>query len=125
MRGAKRTVTTGKSAGTGAAALLLAGMLIGRRAVLGGFSAKAWAAGLYLGVAGGALAFILWVLALEKATPTRGANTMTVNPLAAALLAAVLVSEPITLNLVLGLIAVIAGIWIATMAPEAGAASGR
>jgi drug/metabolite transporter (DMT)-like permease len=39
---------------------------------------------------------------------------MTVNPIAAALLAAQLVGEPITLNLVIGLIAVFAGIWIAT-----------
>jgi drug/metabolite transporter (DMT)-like permease len=39
---------------------------------------------------------------------------MTVNPIAAGLLAATLVGEPITLNLVLGLVAVFAGIWIAT-----------
>ena len=42
---------------------------------------------------------------------------MTVNPIAAGLLAAVLVNEPITLNLVVGLIAVFAGIWIATTQP--------
>jgi drug/metabolite transporter (DMT)-like permease len=65
------------------------------------------------------------VLALEKATPTRVANTMTVNPLAAALLAAVLVSEPNTLNLIAGVIAVFAGIWIATTVPGARATAGR
>jgi drug/metabolite transporter (DMT)-like permease len=54
------------------------------------------------------------VLALERASPTRVANTMTVNPIAAGLLANQLVGEPITANLVLGLIAVFAGIWIAT-----------
>ena len=54
------------------------------------------------------------MLALQRATPTRVANTMTVNPVAAALLAAQLVGEPITANLVLGLVAVFAGIWIAT-----------
>ncbi|MEB2529418.1 EamA family transporter, partial [Kocuria rosea] len=70
--------------------------------------------GLYLGIAGGALAFILWVLALERASPTRVANTMTVNPIAAGLLAKQLVGEPITVSLVAGLIAVCAGIWIAT-----------
>ena len=78
-------------------------------------SARAdWIAGIYLGVAGGALAFILWVLALQRATPTRVANTMTVNPIAAGLLATQLVGEPITPNLLLGLVAVFAGIWIAT-----------
>ena len=90
------------------------GRLTGSVAILSQFGTAQWIAGLYLGIAGGALAFILWVLALERASPTRVANTMTVNPLAAGLLATQLVGEPITPNLVLGLIAVFAGIWIAT-----------
>jgi drug/metabolite transporter (DMT)-like permease len=100
--------------GAGAAALILVGSLTGNVAVLHGFGARQWIAGVYLGVGGGALAFILWVMALARATPTRVANTMTVNPIAAGLLATQLVGEPITLNLVLGLIAVFAGIWFAT-----------
>jgi drug/metabolite transporter (DMT)-like permease len=100
--------------GAGAAALMAVGLITGRIAVLGSFAAPQWIAGVYLGVGGGALAFILWVLALERATPTRVANTMTVNPIAAGLLATQLVGEPITLNLVVGLIAVFAGIWVAT-----------
>jgi drug/metabolite transporter (DMT)-like permease len=100
--------------GAGAAALILVGSLTGSVAVLGGFGAPQWIAGVYLGVGGGALAFILWVMALERATPTRVANTMTVNPVAAGLLATQLVGEPITPNLVLGLVAVFTGIWIAT-----------
>jgi drug/metabolite transporter (DMT)-like permease len=100
--------------GCGAVMLVLAGLVTGRLAVLTGLGAPQWAAGVYLGVAGGALAFILWVLALQRATPTRVANTMTVNPIAAALLATVLVDEPITANLLIGLVAVFAGIWIAT-----------
>lgn len=100
--------------GSGAAALIVVGLLTNRIAVLSAFGAPQWIAGIYLGVGGGALAFILWVLALQRATPTRVASTMTVNPLAAALLATLLVDEPITLSLVLGLVAVFAGIWIAT-----------
>jgi drug/metabolite transporter (DMT)-like permease len=100
--------------GAGAAALIVAGAFAGSFAALKTFSEPQWIAGIYLGVGGGAAAFILWVLALERATPTRVANTMTVNPIAAALLATQLVGEPITPNLVLGLIAVFAGIWIAT-----------
>jgi drug/metabolite transporter (DMT)-like permease len=65
-------------------------------------------------VGGGALAFILWVLALQRTTPTRVASTMTVNPLAAALLATQLVAEPIPFSLIIGLVGVLAGIWIAT-----------
>ena len=100
--------------GAGAAALIAVGSLTGSVAVLGSLSTPQWIAGIYLGVGGGALAFILWVMALERATPTRVANTMTVNPIAAGLLATQLVGEPITANLVVGLIAVFAGIWIAT-----------
>jgi drug/metabolite transporter (DMT)-like permease len=100
--------------GAGAAVLIVVGVLTGSVAVLGSLSTPQWIAGIYLGVGGGALAFILWVLALERATPTRVANTMTVNPIAAGLLATQLIGEPITPNLVLGLVAVFAGIWIAT-----------
>jgi drug/metabolite transporter (DMT)-like permease len=92
----------------------VAGSLTGSLAAMSQFTTPQWIAGLYLGIAGGALAFILWVLALERASPTRVAATMTVNPLAAGLLATQLVGEPITPNLVLGLVAVFAGIWIAT-----------
>ncbi len=104
----------GLGMGCGAAALIVAGLATGRFAVLASFGAPQWAAAIYLGVAGGALAFILWVMALQRASPTRVANTMTVNPIAAGLLATQLVGEPITLNLIVGLIAVFAGIWIAT-----------
>src|SRR5262249_5517367 len=100
--------------GFGAATLVAAGLVTGRIAVLGSFGVSQWIAGIYLGVGGGALAFILWVLALERATPTRVANTMTINPIAAALVAAALVGEPVTLNLIVGLVAVFVGIWIAT-----------
>jgi drug/metabolite transporter (DMT)-like permease len=100
--------------GSGIAALILVGSLTGSVAVLSSLNTPQWIAGVYLGVGGGALAFILWVLALERATPTRVANTMTVNPIAAGLLATQLVGEPITANLVVGLVAVFAGIWIAT-----------
>jgi drug/metabolite transporter (DMT)-like permease len=100
--------------GAGAAALILVGLLNGSVTTLSTLTTPQWIAGVYLGVAGGALAFILWVMALQRATPTRVANTMTVNPIAAALLATQLVGEPITANLVFGLVAVFAGIWIAT-----------
>jgi drug/metabolite transporter (DMT)-like permease len=105
--------------GAGAAALILVGVATGRVAVLANFNAAQWVAGIYLGIGGGALAFILWVMALQRTTPTLVANTMTVNPIAAGLLATQLVGEPITINLVAGLVAVFAGIFIATTDPAA------
>jgi drug/metabolite transporter (DMT)-like permease len=82
------------------------------------FTPNQWIATLCLGVFGGALAFYLWVYALERTTPTRVTNTMTVNPISASLLAAALVGEPIGLPLVLGIVAVGAGIWLASSTPR-------
>ena len=76
------------------------------------FEAAQWAGALYLGAFAGALGFYLWVLALERATPTRVANTITVSPIAAALLGALLLSEPIGASLLVGIAAVALGIWI-------------
>jgi drug/metabolite transporter (DMT)-like permease len=102
------------SMGAGAVCLVLVVALSGGFAVMRAFGTAQWTAVIYLGVFGGAAAFFLWVLALRMTTPTRVANTMTVNPIAASMLAAVLVQEPVGLNLVLGLAAVGGGIWLAS-----------
>lgn len=103
--------------GSAAIVLVIAGLVSGSIWQLSAFGAAEWKGALYLGIGGGAVAFILWVLALDRASPTRVANTMTVNPIAAGGLGALLLGEPITINLVIGLIAVFAGIWIATTEP--------
>lgn len=83
------------------------------------FSSGEWVAVIALGVLGGAAAFYLWVYALERTTPTRVTNTMTVNPVAASLVAAALIGEPLGLNLLVGIVAVGAGIWLASTAGRA------
>jgi drug/metabolite transporter (DMT)-like permease len=98
----------------GGAALVVYSIVSGGALQLGSFTARDWLAALYLAAGGGALAFFLWVYALERASPTRVANTMTINPLVAGLLAVPLLGEPFTLNVAVGLIAVFAGIWMAT-----------
>ena len=77
------------------------------------FGAAEWLAAFYLGAFAGGLGFYLWLYALQRTTPTRVANTITVSPIAAALLASVLVGEPIGASLVIGIAVVAAGIWIA------------
>src|SRR5262249_60797952 len=91
--------------GAGAALLIMAGLLTGDIAVLSDFNTAQWTAGIYLGVGGGAAAFILWVMALQRPTPTLVANTMTVNPIAAGLLSTQFVGGPVTLHLGLGFLA--------------------
>jgi drug/metabolite transporter (DMT)-like permease len=109
-------VTASMSAG--AICLVAVAAARGGFAVTQTFSSAQWIAVIYLGAFGGAAAFFLWVLALRLTTPTRVANTMTVNPIAASLLAVILIGEPVGWNLVVGLISVGLGIWIAsTSAP--------
>ena len=102
------------SMGAGAICLVAVAVITGGFAVTRTFSGEQWIAVTYLGVFGGALAFFLWVFALRLTTPTRVANTMTVNPIAASLLAAVIVDEPIGWNLIVGLVAVGSGIFLAS-----------
>lgn len=105
-------VTASMGFGGGAVALLAGAN--GGFAVVGGFGGPQWIAVLYLGLFGGAAAFYLWNFALERATPTRVANTIAVNPLAAAILGTFLLGEPVGLNLILGIAGVFVGIWIAS-----------
>ncbi len=98
----------------GGASTLLAWQSGGLAAAVATFGPAQWAAVTALGVFGGAAAFYLWVFALQRTTPTRVANTMTVNPIAASLLAVALVGEPLGWNLLVGLAAIAGGIWIAS-----------
>jgi drug/metabolite transporter (DMT)-like permease len=102
------------SMGVGAAALVIISAMQGGAGMLARFAPGEWLAAAYLAAGGGALAFFLWVYALRHASPTRVANTMTVNPIVAGLLAAGILGEPVTLNLVIGLIAVGIGLFVAT-----------
>lgn len=104
------------TAGMGAAAL---GLLAWALSIHGfeaaaHFDASQWLAIAYLGVIGSAGAFILWVFALSRTSPTKTAVTITVNPVFASIVGALAIGEGIGLNLIAGLVAVVAGIWIAT-----------
>lgn len=100
--------------GAGASLLGAIAWSTGGLAIVMDFGNPQWVAILYLGLIGSALSFFLWVSALERTTPTRVANTLTLNPVTASILAAILLSEPIGFNLVLGVVAVSIGIWIAS-----------
>ena len=99
--------------GIGVSAVIAVGVWRGSFAPVPDLFAGQWTALLYLGVFGGAAAFWLWIWALQRATPTRVTATMTINPVAAGVLASVILGEPLGLSLVVGVAAVLAGIWIA------------
>jgi drug/metabolite transporter (DMT)-like permease len=100
--------------GFGSASSALVAWQRGGFAATHSFGVTQWLAILLLGVFGGAAAFYLWAYALERTTPTRVANTMTVNPVTASIIAALLIGEAISLSLVAGMAAVFTGIWIAS-----------
>ena len=107
----------------GAAVLIVASLLRGSFAPVAGFAAAQWFGAIYLGAFGAALTFYLWAFALERTTPTRVAISVTVNPIAASVVGAALLGEPLSWNLMAGIVTVFAGIWIATTQPQAARAA--
>ena len=109
------------TAGMGAAALCLFlwAVLIHGFDTVANFGRPQWIAISYLGVFGGAGAFILWVFALSRTTPTKTAVTITVNPIFASIVGALAIGERIGFSLIVGLGAVAVGIWIATISAPA------
>ena len=113
--------------GVGAVALALASTALGSFEPVRTFGAGQWIALGFLGAFGGALTFFLWAFALKRTTPTRVAISIAVNPVAAALVGALLVGEVVRWNLSIGIVAVVAGIWIAARpdSVSAGSTKGR
>ena len=105
---------TTMSMGIGALCLVVVSSWRGSFAPVAAFGAAQWGAAFYLGAIGAALTFYLWAFALERTTPTRVAISVTVNPVTASLVGAVLLGEPLSWNLTGGIVTVLAGIWIAT-----------
>jgi drug/metabolite transporter (DMT)-like permease len=104
--------------GFGAAFLLAIAYLRGGFAALAGLDPGQWTALVYLAAVGTPAALYLWVFALPRATPTRIASTMAMHPVSASILAAIIIDEPIGLNLLLGVVAILTGIWIAASGPR-------
>jgi drug/metabolite transporter (DMT)-like permease len=101
----------------GAAVLIVLSLLRGSFAPVQSFGSPQWLGVLYLGAFGSALTFYLWSYALERTTPTRVAISVTVNPIAASLVGATLLDEPLRWNLLAGIVMVFAGICIAATQP--------
>ncbi|MDQ0393169.1 DMT family transporter [Labrys monachus] len=106
--------------GIGALGLAVIAALRGGFAAAAGFGAAQWLAVAYLGIVGSAFVFILWSFALTRTTPTRVAISVAVNPITASVAGALLLGEPLRWNIVAGLVAVMAGIGLATAAPREG-----
>jgi drug/metabolite transporter (DMT)-like permease len=78
----------------------------------------------FVGVPGGAVAFLLWTWALSRLTPTRVAVYVNLNPMVAALLGVLLLAERRSGLFLLGFAAVVAGVLLVNW-PDRGRPPGR
>lgn len=100
--------------GIGASCLVGLTLCRGGYAPVSEFDGRQWLSIGYLGAFGGAIGFFLWSYALAKSTPTLVALSVTVNPVAAAVVGWAALNEPVGVSLALGLVLVFVGIWVAT-----------
>jgi drug/metabolite transporter (DMT)-like permease len=77
------------------------------------FSREAWLAVIFLGTVGSAIQFSLFTWALRWLLPSRAVIYLTLSPITAILLAGVMLGEAVTPVLIVGLVFVIAGIFVA------------
>lgn len=101
--------------GMGVGAFILIGLSISRGSFVPveAFNTSQWIAIAFLGVFGSAVTFFLWAFALGHTTPTRVAISITVNPIAASIVSALTLDEPVHLTILFGLLTVFIGILFA------------
>ena len=97
----------------GVLALLPLAFASGRLAHWPQFSREGWLAVIFLGTVGAAIQFSLFTWALRWLPPSRAVIYLTLNPITAILLAGVMLREAVTPVLIVGLVLVIAGIFVA------------
>ncbi|MEO8040465.1 MAG: DMT family transporter [Betaproteobacteria bacterium] len=104
---------------TGAVAIAALVLWRGDWAAFANISAAGWFAVLYLTSFGGAITFFLWIWALEHTSPSRVALAVTLNPVSAAVLGAVVLAEPVGERLLVGVAGVVGALvlvnWSAIM----------
>lgn len=82
------------------------------------FGPGGWVAVGILGTLCGVGSLYLWIWALQNTAPSKVAICVTVNPMVAALLGALVLGEPVTALFLLGLAGVIGGLVLVTLPPR-------
>ena len=82
---------------------------------------RGWAEIVYIGAIGGALSFFLYAWALGRTTATATMIVLPLNPITAMLTGALLLAEPVSVELLAGLVLVIIGIMLVVGLPGSGA----
>ena len=105
-------VVTAAAMGCGACTLLPLAALGGAVTAVPAFTSHGWFALLFLGTMGGAVQMALFTWALRWLPPSRTVIYMTLTPISAMFLAALLLGEAITMRLIIGLGLVLSGIFV-------------
>nr|WP_035459635.1 DMT family transporter [Microvirga flocculans] len=79
---------------------------------------QGWLAVVFIGLSSG-VGYVLWLWALKHATPTRVTVFLSLSPITAALLGALVLDEPLTAGVFIGLAGVVSGLWLATRTASA------
>jgi drug/metabolite transporter (DMT)-like permease len=79
----------------------------------------AWGSVLILGLLCSAIAFIIFFALIAEVGPSRGTLITYINPVVAVILGIVVLSEPITLGLIIGFPLILLGSWLATRSAPA------
>ena len=103
-------VVTAIAMAAGAVGLLVVWAAIDLPQGLPHLEASGWLSILYIGIAGGALSFFLYAWALQRTAPTTTMILLPLNPIAAVIAGWLLLGEPLSVALFIGLALVIAGI---------------
>jgi drug/metabolite transporter (DMT)-like permease len=86
---------------------------------VGTFGPAAWAAVVFIGVSSG-IGYFWWLYALKHESPTRVTVFLALNPVTAALLGWALLGERLPTQMVMAVLLIAAGLWLATRTPASG-----
>jgi drug/metabolite transporter (DMT)-like permease len=93
-------------------ALAVLALAEGSLGTVGTISFDGWVAVLFIGFSSG-VGYFLWLWALRNTTPTKVSVFLALSPLTATFLGAALLGEAVDLGLLLGLLCVALGLWLA------------
>ena len=79
-------------------------------------NAAGWAAVVFIGLSSGG-GYVLWLWALANTSATRVTVFLSLSPITAAVLGALLLGEPVSATMLAGLACVMAGLWLANREP--------
>ena len=101
----------------GAAALFLPAYSEGVTRDFTGYSVATWISLVYLGFCGTVLGFVWYYQGIQRIGPTRAGLFINFVPVSAIVIAAVILKEPITWSLMIGLIFVSSGVYLTNKPP--------